>query len=135
MRAIILYVDNLPVSYWICFRYLRSLYLYYTGYVASFRRFEPGTLALFQVIDDACREGLDYIYMGSGPYGYQKKYSNAHYPDCNVVAFSGTPRGVMVNLARLAIQGPIELIRQGAELVGLETRLKGLLTRTPERRD
>jgi Acetyltransferase (GNAT) domain/VanZ like family len=129
LRAIILYVDNQPASYWICTEYGRGLYLDYTGYAPAFRRYEPGTIALLRVLDCACREGLEFVDMGAGEYEYMRKYSNDQYLECSLMVFAASPRGVLLNGLRFLTLGPIELLRRVAEFCGMEAPLKKIWRR------
>jgi hypothetical protein len=127
LRAIILYIDKEPVSYWMCIQRNRRLYLHATGYDPAFSRFEPGTLVLLQVIEDACREGLDYLDMGPGPHSL-KRYSNAEFPVCNFMVFSPNVRGALLNVGRLLVRIPAELGKRGARKFGIESPLRKLWT-------
>jgi CelD/BcsL family acetyltransferase involved in cellulose biosynthesis len=134
LRAITLYIDKEPVSYWMCVQRNRRLYLQATCYDPAFSRFEPGTLVLLQVIEDACREGLDYLDMGPGPYSL-KRYSNAEFPVWNFMVFSPNYRGALLNIVRLLVRVPAELCKRGACKLGLDSPLRQLWSKkaTPRR--
>jgi hypothetical protein len=131
LRALILYVEQRPISFWICTQYDGGLYLDFTGFAPSFRRYEPGTLALFRIIDQACKDGLTFIDMGTGEYEYMRKYANVKFQQCNLLVFTASFRGVFLNALRLLTLGPIELIRHMAQSCGVEGRIKQLWSRAP----
>jgi hypothetical protein len=131
LRAMVLYLEDQPISFWICTQYGRGLYLDFTGYAPAFRRYEPGTVALFRIIEQACREGVGFIDMGSGQYEYMRKYSNQQFLEGTVLVFSASARGILLNTLRLLTLGPIELVRSCARLCGVEARLKQLFSRGP----
>jgi hypothetical protein len=129
LRAITLYIDKEPVSYWMCVQRNRRLYLQATCYDPAFSRFEPGTLVLLQVIEDACREGLDYLDIGPGPYPL-KRYSNAEFPVCDFMVFSPNRRGALLNIVRLLVRVPSELGKCGARKLGIESPLRQLWSKS-----
>jgi hypothetical protein len=131
LRAVILYVQGRPVSYWICKQYGRGLHLDYTGYDPSFGRYEPGTLALFWIMDQACQEGLDFIDMGGGQYEYMRKFSNSQFVDCTHLVFAASRRGILLNALRIVTLGPIELIRHMTEVFGMESQVREMWRKYP----
>jgi hypothetical protein len=130
MRAITLYIDKEPVSYWMSVQREPRLYLQATCYDPAFSRFEPGTLVLLQVIEDACREGLDYLDMGPGPYPL-KRYSNAEFPVWDFMVFSPNCRGALLNIVRLLVRVPAELCKRGARKLGIESPLRQFWSKKP----
>jgi CelD/BcsL family acetyltransferase involved in cellulose biosynthesis len=129
LRAVVLYIEEQPISYWVGFRYAQGLYLYYTGFVPKFRRDEPGTLALYQMIARACEEGVEYMYLRSGQYEYKQRLSTEHFEECNLLVFSGSLRGKLLNCVRTLLLGPLELVRCTIEALGMGPAARRLLCR------
>ncbi len=126
LRAYVLYLHDQPAAFWTCTLYQDKLYLGYTGYDPSFRRYELGTVLLYRIIDEMCQAGVNSIQMGGGPYLYKKQLGNIQNSEATVLVFAPTFRGILLNAFRLITLGSIELGRRAAEYLGFEKQLRRL---------
>jgi len=129
LRAWVLYLGDRPAAFWLCTLHGDSLCLDYTGFDPAFRKYEVGTVALFQIFDEMCKAGVKHVDLGGGSYVYKQKFGNHQFDEASILTFAPTFRGVTLNLFRLLILGPVELVRWVAGCFGLEPALKKLWQR------
>src|SRR5262249_44000606 len=85
---------------------------------------ELGTVLLFRIIDEMCRQGVKRIRMGGGDYFYKRQLANIEDAEATILVFASSIRGITLSLLRLVTLAPIDAGRRLARGLGLERYVK-----------
>jgi CelD/BcsL family acetyltransferase involved in cellulose biosynthesis len=82
------------------FVYSNILYLQWTGYDATLRRYSPGKFLLIKVIEESAREGLSDLDFGYGDEWYKDYLGTSQWHDAVLYMFAPTLKGAALNAVR-----------------------------------
>jgi hypothetical protein len=124
LLAFVLYLGEMPISFYIGSLYGKTYYLAFTGYDPEFRKYEPGTI-LFQKILEVVRDkGVDELDFGFGDALYKKRYCDLSWKEASFYLWAPHWRGIAINAVRTPILGAGILARGIIRGTGLEQKLK-----------
>lgn len=134
-RGYVLYLKEQPIAFWICVVYKGTAYSAFTGYDPAFRKYEIGTGLFLRMIGELCKEGVKELDFGPGSAFYKERFGDASFEETTISIFACNIRGVSLNMARLVLQGPVDVARRLISRLGWEQKIKRLWRahRTPAR--
>jgi hypothetical protein len=124
LRAYLLLIGNQPVAFWYCSEYGRVLHLASTGYDPSHRSYEPGTVLLLRVFQDAIEAGVERVDFGLGDADYKQRFGNEHFLEANFLLFPKTLRGLGLNALLSFLRIANRVAKAGLDRLRLTQRLK-----------
>jgi hypothetical protein len=125
LRGYLLYLDDLPIAYWLCSLYGDGILLKTGGFDEAYAEYRVGIFLLMRVIEDACRDpALRVLDFGPGDTTYKQQFSNQSREERNVVVYAPTFRSYRINATRTAILGPARLARGALDAARLTDRVR-----------
>jgi hypothetical protein len=98
LRAVVLYIDEIPRSYWIGSAYKETFYLEFTGYDPMFYKYELGTIVLMKMLERIFSEGPDLVDFGFGDALYKKRFADYRPDESSIYIFAPTAKGKSIYL-------------------------------------
>ena len=123
-RVYVIYLANSPSAFWMGRLYKEVFYSDATGYDPEFRKHELGTVVFMRMIDCLCREGVKTIDFGLGDALYKQRFGDQSWNEASVKIFAPRLSGLVLNLARTAIDGTALSLQRLLERVHLKQRFK-----------
>jgi CelD/BcsL family acetyltransferase involved in cellulose biosynthesis len=126
LRAFDLEVDGVPRAFWITEKSGDVRYVDSTAFDREFGRFEPGTVVLLDLLDDAIREQVRVVDYGFGDALYKRRFDAASTLESDVYLFAPGLRGLWLGAAR----GAVASLHRAADAVVTRLGLKDRLRRS-----
>lgn len=100
LRAYVMYVEDKPCAFWIGTFYKKTLYLDFTGYDPSYKKYEIGTLLFIRMIENLCQDRVQEIDFGFGDAFYKQHFCDQHWKEASIFVYSPTLKNVNLNFLR-----------------------------------
>ncbi|NML18990.1 GNAT family N-acetyltransferase [Azohydromonas caseinilytica] len=124
LRVQLLEIDDEARAFWFGFVYGHCFHSSETGYDASLRDYEVGTLMFVRMVDELAREGVRQLDFGLGDAYYKERFGHRFWRETCVWLFAPTFKGsalmVYVRLLTVAEQAARRLVSH----LGLRDKLK-----------
>jgi CelD/BcsL family acetyltransferase involved in cellulose biosynthesis len=97
----VLYVEDTPWAFWIATLYRETVYLNFTGFDSTYRKFEPGTILFLKMIEDLCKDGeAKEVDFGFGQAFYKERFGDHNWTESSIYVFAPTSKGITLNMMR-----------------------------------
>jgi hypothetical protein len=126
LRAYILYLGDVPCSFWVGTVCDGSFCSDYLAFDPAFGDYSPGNFLLIKVIEDLCAEGLKEIDFGWGGGRYKERFGNLKSLEASVCIFSPGLKGLAFNTARTTLGRMDSLLKKTLNRTKLVPRIKKL---------
>ncbi|ODU04145.1 MAG: hypothetical protein ABS81_11510 [Pseudonocardia sp. SCN 72-86] len=113
LRVALLRVDGTPVAGELCIKDHRAVHALKAGYDPAFRRYTPGLLVQFDMIERALGAGLGYEFLGSAE-PYKLNWADDVHDIDRLDVYPSTFAGSRAQLAELGVRAA----RRGVAVVG-----------------
>jgi hypothetical protein len=100
LRIYILYVEKKPWAFWIGTKYGNLLYLDFTGYEPRYKKYMPGTVLFYKMIEDLINIEVGEIDFGLGDSEYKHTFGNRYWDECSIFIFAPKGKTILINLFR-----------------------------------
>jgi hypothetical protein len=100
LRIYILYVEKKPWAFWIGIKYGNLFYLDFTGYEPAHKKFMPGTILFYKMIEDLINIKVREIDFGLGDAEYKHTFGNRYWDECSFFIFAPKGKTILINLFR-----------------------------------
>jgi|CXWL01.1.fsa_nt_gi hypothetical protein len=124
LHAYMLYVAERPCAFLIGTLYRGTLHLNFTGYDPDFRKFEVGTILFTRMIDDLCHQDVKEVDFGTGDAFYKQRFCDKGWEESSLYVFSGTLRGVRLNMTRTLVVVVAGWLRRLVEKLAVAQKIK-----------
>lgn len=124
LRVQLLEIDGEARAFWFGFVYGSCFHSSETGYDASLRDYEVGTLMFVRMVDELAREGVRQLDFGLGDAYYKERFGHHAWRETSVWMFAPSLKGtvLMVYVRLLSILD--QAARRFASHLGLHDKLK-----------
>jgi hypothetical protein len=98
LRGHVLYLDSIPVAFWIGSRREGTFYSDYLAFDPRYAKYSPGLYLIVNVIEgmtDATR-----IDFGGGDASYKERLATTNFREATIFVFAPTAKGIAVNILR-----------------------------------
>jgi hypothetical protein len=102
LRAWVLYLNDVPCSFWTGTVYNGVLYLDYIAYDPALREYSPGTLLMMKALEDLCSEGVGAVDFGFGQADYKQRFGNVRLMESSIYIYAPSLKGLLLNAMRTA---------------------------------
>ncbi len=125
LEAYVLYVNEMPASFWLAFRYSDILFLDSTGYDPAYSDYEVGTILLIHIIKEISDDKkIKYIDYGFGDASYKKKYADINWVETTFYFFSPTVKGIFINIVSSLLKYMIRILKSVLKQYQLDNKIK-----------
>jgi hypothetical protein len=100
LRIYILYVEKKPWAFWIGTKYGNIFYLDFTGYDHRYKKYMPGTVLFYKMIEDLIKIEVGEIDFGLGDSEYKHAFGNSYWDECSIFIFAPKGKTILINLLR-----------------------------------
>jgi Acetyltransferase (GNAT) domain len=114
LRAYILYVQDVPCSFWCGTLFRGTYYSDSMGYDPAFQQFSPGMHLILRVLEQCCGSdsNMRAIDFGLGDAQYKRLFSDQEWQDITLERFAPTLRGTALNAYRTPLLAADRLARK-----------------------
>jgi hypothetical protein len=106
LRAFVLYVGEIPCSFWIGMLYHGTFVSEYMGYDPEYRQYSPGIVLIIRVIEGFCNDtngdNVEELDFGIGHAEYKRTLCSRTWREAVLFIFSPTIKGCKLKMMRLA---------------------------------
>lgn len=105
LRGYLLYIEKMPVAFYICQIYKEILYFHYTGYDIRYKNYSPGVVLLKHILEDLYNSDkhIKEIDWGVGDTRFKKHFGNYSFKAGNIYIFPPTIYGLWLNITKSSI--------------------------------
>lgn len=103
LRSYLLYVNDVPVTFWIGQVYGKDFHLHYTGFNPEWRKYEVGTILFMRMIEDVIKRDagkVERIDFGLGDASYKQRFGDKSWEEASLHVYASTIKGISINLAK-----------------------------------
>jgi len=110
-RAYMMYIKDKPCAFWLGEHYKNTFYLYSTGYIPGFKKYEIGTVLFVKMLEDLCSSGdIKYLDFGFGDAPYKSRFGDKSWEEASIYIFSRKFNGLKLNFMRLLTSGTYSIL-------------------------
>lgn len=125
LYAALLEVGGRVEAFWVGSVFNSTLYLDFTGYNRDFARYQPGTILLLRVIEDACNsDSVDKIDFGFGDALYKGKFCTQIHEETSLWVFACTYKGMKMKAEKVVADTLSKLLEGIANRMNLRDWVK-----------
>jgi CelD/BcsL family acetyltransferase involved in cellulose biosynthesis len=125
LRALILYLNEIPIAFWNGFQYESTFYTWTTGFDPAYKDLRPGMFLLKHLLTDLCNEKvISTVDFGSGDADYKRHLSDANRQEVSLHLFAPNARGLTMNALRTPLIAAAETGRWGLRKSDLLKKIK-----------
>jgi hypothetical protein len=97
LRAYVAFLEDKPLAFWYGERVGDTLYLIWTGFDPSYRKFEIGTILFLKMVEDVLSCGIKEIDYGLGWAQYKERFGDYCLEEQNLAIYAPTLKGYALN--------------------------------------
>ena len=102
MRGYLLYADEIPCAFYICFIYKELFYFRSSGLDIRYKNYSPGVVLLKHVLEDIYKheKNIKEIDWGRGDQIFKKHFGNYSFKAGSIYIFPPTIYGFILNITK-----------------------------------